>query len=154
MRCKVIHDDCGSPYLIRLTIFELFGFSLKLHTIIKSDRERELHDHPWSFITFMLCGGYYEETPVNPKTYKLGNRTKKKWHGPGTLRFIKNPYPHRLDLSKDLPINIIGDPDWIAGFPDVPAVTLVLTLPKKRKWGFYGKDKWIPAQEYVNSREC
>lgn len=154
MKCKVIHDDCDDPYLIRFTIFELFGFSLKLHTIIRSDRERELHDHPWSFFSLILTGGYHEETPVNPKTYKFGNQTQKKWMGPWTFRFVKAPYPHRLDLGRELPANTTGDTEWIASFPERPCVTLVFMLPKFREWGFYSKLGWLHHKKYINGREC
>lgn len=163
MECKVILDDCGSPYLIRLTIFELFtGHSLKLHHIIRSDREREPHDHPWSFYTFMLSGGYFEETPVTIKGYKLGDPTQKHWHAPGTFRFVKNPYPHRLDLARDVdstfPAVTMSDEAAHALFQntprEIPAVTLVFTFPKARRWGFYTKRGWINSGDFINDREC
>lgn len=147
MRVKIIPDSCGRPYLTRLTLLELFGFSLKIHAIIQSDEEREHHDHPWSFWTLMLCGGYYEETLRETEHGKI---IKRKWIKPGTLRFCKAPYPHRIELEKKITRAMFHVPENI----ETPAVTLVLTYPKFREWGFYSRMGWIHHKKYENSRKC
>jgi hypothetical protein len=133
MKVRVIRDDCGNPYLVRLSLFELFGFALKLHVILRSDRDRELHDHPWTFVTWMICGGYWEYTPTNPQWPALAQQ--RSWVKPGALRVCRAPYPHRLEL-----IN--------------PAVTLVLMFPKFREWGFYKSTGWVPWTAYQSDQEC
>jgi hypothetical protein len=129
MKVRVIRDDCGNPYLVRLSIVELFGFALKLHIILRSDRDRELHDHPWSFITWMISGGYWEHR------FTTEPETAREWVKPGAIRFCRAPYPHRLELEN-------------------PAVTLVLMFPKKREWGFYKRDGWVPWFTYKSDQEC
>lgn len=165
-RLKVIPDGCGEPYLIRFYLFWFLGFNLKLHVIIRSDAERELHDHPWDYFSYMISGGYKEETPLKTpfadalqllqahnldmqasqkKCFRFGDPTEKNYVPPGSLRFHKAPHPHRLELfqSGKQGATILYE----------PAITLVLSYPRKRVWGFYGKDKWIRHDVY-ESEDC
>jgi hypothetical protein len=146
VKIRVIRDDCGNPYLVRLSIIELFGYALKLHIILRSDRNRELHDHPWTFWTWMLCGGYWEHTPITEWTCRSDWNwpgrpkivgTTRTWIAPGSRRTCRSPYPHRLELE--------------AGNP---AVTLVLMWPKEREWGFYKPSGWVPWHKYKSEEEC
>src|SRR5260221_12600638 len=111
MKVRVIRDDCGNPYLVRLTLIELLGYSLKLHIILRSDRDRELHDHPWTFVTWMLAGGYWEYTPTLPF---ISDTLRRTWIKPGAIHVCRAPHPHRLQLVN-------------------PAVTPCLTFPKSRE---------------------
>lgn len=147
-KLKVIYDGCDRPYLVRFSIFEIFGYSLKFHVILRSDDDRALHDHPWSFWTLMLAGGYWEETfatnqPLTDQTDDMGHVgstnfngegrfTISKWIKPGSLRLCKSPHPHRLKLA-------VTPTDGRL----TPALTLVFMLPKKREWGFYTKEGWL-----------
>ncbi len=75
-RRRVITDrNNNEPYLIRYYLFlkerKNFPFNLTLHKVLKSD-EATLHDHPWSYATFIVSGGYYENTPE-----------RRFWRGPG-----------------------------------------------------------------------
>jgi hypothetical protein len=36
-------------------------FSIRIHHIVRPDRERDLHDHPWNFRTIVLQGYYTEQ---------------------------------------------------------------------------------------------
>lgn len=47
-------------YLRRWSMWLPFGWSLKLHHILRSDSDRCQHDHPWGFWTLILWGGYDE----------------------------------------------------------------------------------------------
>lgn len=133
MKLRVIPDACGQPYLIRLTFFKFRGWSLKLHVILKSDDDRALHDHPWWFVTLPLVNGYVE--CWKDKNGLTRVHIVKPW------RFYFRPahWTHRLVL-----IN--------------PAVTLVLTGPMKRDWGFrtgfrYRKG-WTKWSDFKSERDC
>ncbi len=155
-KVKVIEDGCGRPYLVRFSLFQLFGFSLKLHIILRGDQDRELHDHPWTFITLMLAGGYYEETFTPHQTGPYQNRgTIKTWYGPGSLRINRSPHPHRLDLQVE-EIYVDEDPEGgVFTRPEIsPAVTLVLMFPKKREWGFYTPSGWLNYKLFSPKRDC
>lgn len=47
-------------YLTRFRIIDLPWFGLYLHIIRRCDMGRDLHDHPWGFVTLILSGGYTE----------------------------------------------------------------------------------------------
>jgi len=163
MKLFVIRNSCGDPYLIRWSFFDLWGYSLKLHIILRSDDDRALHDHPWSFWTLMLSGGYFEHTRKKARITNgqfLVEETERTWIKPGSLRFCRSPHPHRLELAGEPPIARPVDPELqhtvIEGFysPNVkpmfrPAITLVFMLPKKREWGFYTSKGWIKWSEFL-----
>lgn len=138
MNVRVIRNECGDPYLVRISLIELFGFALKLHVILRSDDDRALHDHPWSFVTLMLCGGYWEHSPNRNEMGEWDDTTAtiKKWYGRYSFRFCRAPYPHRLELECG-----------------ASAVTLVLMWPPFREWGFYGPKGWQKWHEYLNEKE-
>ncbi len=92
---------------------------LRLHQIFKSDIDRELHCHPWSFISFVLAGGYWEHLSDGSKT----------WHGPGSVLYRKAETLHRLELPST-------------------AWTFVLRWRKTRSWGFMTSNGWIGWKEF------
>lgn len=51
----------GGPYLERYHVASLFGRRVWLHHFVRDDQERNVHDHPWSAASIILCGGYVEE---------------------------------------------------------------------------------------------
>ena len=66
-RRRVITErDSDVPYLVRYYVFlkdrKNFPFNITLHKVLVSD-EPVLHDHPWSYATFIIKGGYWENTP-------------------------------------------------------------------------------------------
>jgi hypothetical protein len=95
-------------------------FTLRLHHILRSDDDRAHHDHPMSFISWILRGGYIEYTPNNPPRRYL----------PGDVLVRRAEDLHFLKL--------IGDSAW----------TFLITTPFYRQWGFQTPDGWIPAHEY------
>ncbi len=40
--------------------FEWLPISIRIHHILREDRGRHQHDHPWDARTFILCGSYIE----------------------------------------------------------------------------------------------
>lgn len=138
--------DTG-PYLIRWAInTPLFG--VKLHHILRSDEDRDLHDHPWSFLSVILRGGYWEHQATEPLTgpvtdprcdlrYTATGRpvTTRRWYGPGSVLWRPSPSPHRLELPA-------GQSAW----------SLVITGPKNREWGFRTICGWIPSGEYWRAK--
>ena len=102
-------------YLIRYSLFKCPWFAVKLHKIILSD-EDYFHDHPWSFISIILKGGYIEHTPERSRLY-----------GAGSILWRPSPSIHKIQVYQ-------------------PATTLVITFKKTRTWGFYtgsGFVKWF-----------
>lgn len=131
-----IMDRTGEKlYLLRRWLFghRTSKWALMHHTMYLPD-EACHHDHPWSFITLILSGGYTEEiTREDGSQYTRHNR-------PGMILWRPATHTHR-----------------IASLPRGKATTLVLRFPYQRSWGFYvkrpwiaGKGVWMHWQEHLN----
>lgn len=121
---QIITNCAGEPYLVRWRLIWTRWFSLYVHHILRSDEDRELHDHPWSFLTFIVSGGYTEITPKGATFQR-----------PGQLLHRPAPWPHRLVL-------------------DNPAWTIVFVGPRKRRWGFHTPTGWIHWKLFLKAKGC
>jgi hypothetical protein len=142
----------GSTYMRRWRILHTKWFGVRIHNILRSDYDRELHDHPFTFITFILRGGYFEHTID-------GRRV---WYGPGTILVRSGEVLHKLDLKKaSAPLSIV-DSDYkgpvINAFKEVeiPAWTFVIRGPAYRRWGFLDLQggQWIDAADFDRHKEA
>lgn len=124
----------GENYLRRWWIIPRNRFfNIYLHEINKSDDDRALHDHPWWNLSIVLKGGYHEVTPKGMFERKAG-------------QFI-------LRTGKSLHRLVIRD--------GKPAVTLFITGPRYRQWGFacpkgwrHWKDFCAPNDKGTVGRGC
>ena len=122
-RKRVILDRDGKePYLERYYILFLdrnkyMPFNIFLHKFIKGD-EDELHDHPWSYFTFILAGGYWEHMFVDMKE---SVNTVRHWRKPGFFQKVPANHTHRVEIDKDKP------DCW----------TLFIPFKQERVWGFW-----------------
>ena len=132
------------PYLVRYYIFlkdrKRFPFNITLHKVLKSD-EPTLHDHPWSYATFILKGGYWEWIPIRSKEGNVVGSTKV-WRGPGHFRFRKSDDLHWLELNKDAEGN------------EIPCWSLFFMGRKQKEWGFVRfvqreGYRWIHNEQYL-----
>ena len=67
------------PLLTRYYVVETRWFAVYLHHLHTSDEDRALHDHPWSFVTFLISGGYEEHTPAGVfwrRRFRHGSTTR------------------------------------------------------------------------------
>lgn len=138
-RKRIVMDRVqNEPYLERYYLFlrerNRFPFNVFLHKFLKSDLD-DVHDHPWSYATLVLKGGYWEWIPHFDT---VGRRTGEYqvWRGPGHFRVSKANSFHRIELD-----------------PDITAWTLFMPGPKKRDWGFLVKNKWIQWEQYLKQRK-
>jgi hypothetical protein len=109
-------------------LLQRFDIAVRIHHILRSDRGRDPHDHPWPFITVILRGGYFETLYDDE-----GFAQCTKWHGAGSILFRRAEQLHRLMLAP-------GETAW----------TLFITGRKTPgSWGFkpVGEPK-IPHYEY------
>lgn len=95
------------------------GRQLYLHHILRSDADREMHDHPWGFLSIILWRGYVEETVRG---------LARKW--PGMVLRRSPLHRHRLHLDR-------------------PAWSLVFTTGKQRTWGFWRDGAFIPWRSFI-----
>jgi hypothetical protein len=57
----------GEVYLTRLHLVQTPWFAVMLHWIRRPDPQPHLHDHPVSFASILLRGGYEEATTSGPR---------------------------------------------------------------------------------------
>lgn len=126
----------GSLYMRRWRLLHTRWFGVRIHHIVRSDNDRELHDHPFTFVSLVLRGGYYEHTVD-------GRRV---WYGPGSLIVRSADALHRLEMEK-VPA-AYGDGYGVQHPLELPAWTLVVRGPMRREWGFLlDGGVWKPADD-------
>jgi hypothetical protein len=145
-RYRIIPDrTTGELYLERYYLLfkdrTKFPINLTLHKIHKSD-DPVFHDHPWSYTTIILAGGYHEHTPLfNDQGEKIGEKSE--WRGPGSIIHRKANEFHWLELDES-----VG-----------PATTLFFMGKKERTWGFLAenflientrKTIWVQFEDYLS----
>lgn len=120
-------------YMERYWLFRTPLLSCRLHVILASDDDRALHDHPWSYATVILRGGYVEVRPVSPEAQMQGrfDLTNREWIAPGRVLFRRAESPHRLEVPRGQ-----------------TCLTLFLTGPRRRTWGFQTPRGWVDHHEY------
>lgn len=125
----------GTPYMERWILYTPWR-SFRLHHILRSDHDRDLHDHPFDFWTFLLTGGYVEVLPTHAAPCSIVGcfgYTVERRRRQFSFRHVVAETPHRLVLDR---------PVW----------TFVIAKPKRRRWGFYiggfTPQHWVPHREY------
>lgn len=112
-------------YLRRLRIIQTPWFGIYLHETSNPDVDPHLHDHPWTFWSLVLKGGYTEAH------YSHGRRTVNVW---------RRWSIHRMKL---------GDFHKITHLLRKPTWTLLLTGPRRKEWGFMTDKGWVPWHQYA-----
>lgn len=97
-------------------------FNIYLHKFMKSDDDRALHDHPWISCSILLKGEIRE-------------------HGMEGIKHIKRWFPVFRSAKFAHRIELIKGPVW----------TVFITGPKFRTWGFYPKEGWMPADQFLET---
>lgn len=113
---------------MRRWLIQLTRGALRLHNIVRSDADPDMHDHPFDFTSFLLTGGYTEELPGSAGT------TSRVYHPRFSIVRKRAEDLHRLDLT------------------DGPVWTIVLTGPRRRDWGFMTAAGWVPWREYESRK--
>ena len=119
---KAIIDRCApeiGPLMIRYFILRTPLLGIYIHRFLRSDNDRHVHDHPWSFWTLLFHRGYWEHLPDGSRVWR------RRW----SLLFRPAEWQHWVEIS---------EPVW----------TLVVRLRKKRDWGFITQVGWIDHGTY------
>jgi len=156
----------GKPYLTRCYLFgkdRKWG-NIYLHHFHSSDQGDELHNHPWTGLSFVLAGGYSEEKVSNPFfiDVKARNEREEKRKQVTSLNMRYNPleiddgfcccHPHVEPTTEDLPpldiqrhevragrFNLIKSSDFHRVDlldEEKGAWTLFFTGRRNKDWGF------------------
>lgn len=132
----IIHDPCGlGPYLTRYYLlgYRKSNWALMLHRFHRGDMDRDLHDHPWAFWSFVLTGGYFEVRPSFQHHIRWAT-----WYKPFSFLKRSANWIHLVKLDPD------KGPVW----------TLVLRFKYERQWGFHTKNGWVSYDKYDYQAGC
>ncbi len=113
----------GDNYLRRWWVIPRNPFcNVYLHEICKSDDDRALHDHPWRNTSLILSGAYWEVTPGETVFRMEGDIIERRAED-----------LHRLEVEGATPV-----------------VSLFMTGPKVREWGFACPQGWRHWQDFCS----
>lgn len=137
-RLTLMHD--GRPFLERwgLCHERLGGFYL--HKIAGPDPGLDLHDHPWTFVSVVLWGGYTELRAATGQAVDLAEIASR-FPDTCTPGYVNERHAfsvRRMKLTVCHRIVAVLPGTW----------TLVLRGPTRRKWGFYLPAGRVPWTEY------
>ncbi len=120
----------GNPMMERWRLLQTPWFGIYVHFIYREDLDPVPHDHPWSFWSFVLRGGYVEELHERP--------------GSGECRYVARVRlaDHRFPLH------------WAHRIVSVEPHTLTLCIVgrKRRVWGFYDGNVWVDYRDALSLR--
>lgn len=114
----------GVNYLSRWYIVPRNGlFNIYLHHVEGDDPDENLHDHPWLFnCSLVLRGRIVEQMRHRSRVLRVGSFTSRLGRS-----------PHRLLLQSE------------------DSLTLFITGPKVRRWGFYTPAGWVSSKDYLRA---
>lgn len=93
-----------------------------LHRIMRSDDDRALHDHPWDNTSIVIKGRYVEHLPDGSAIMREA----------GSVVHRKATDAHRLEI-----------------LPGEECITLFMTGPKLREWGFHCPNGWVHWRDFT-----
>lgn len=115
--------DVDSEYILRLHVFKTPWFALCLHWINKPDAEKWLHDHPVSFLSCILRGGYTELRCT-------GEGIRARVHT--WFNWVRASKADRHRIVRVRPNTL----------------TMCFMGPKTREWGFHMPEGWVYWKDY------
>lgn len=140
-RWQDIHFD-GRLYMTKLYLWRAPWQQTCLHWIHRADPGRDLHDHPRSFLSLVLRGGYTEDRPATPgRPWVRGPNGRWKLRLASTVRragfwaFRRASDAHRIASVRS------------------GTLTLVLWGPRRRDWGFVTPYGWRHWRSYLEIGE-
>lgn len=132
--------EIGTDYLKRWFVIPPNPLlSVYIHVISSSDPGRGMHDHRSANLSIVLSGKYDEVTPE--KWARVADLCPLWWDG---HEFSE----HRTKYGGDITFRWGSTPHRLLLEPGQKALTLFITGPTYRKWGFWTKTGWVPWDEY------
>ena len=158
---KIIEDAKLTPYCHLEGYMRRFWVSkpdargshgVRVHNILRSDRDKHFHSHPWPYCTILLRGGYTETIPYYVDSTYVGELSN--YYGPGSVLVRGREHFHKLTLDPGIEtwsLFIFGErslEDW--GF---------LTDPEKKvvtHWreylGYYGEQYGVDGVTFTEHK--
>ncbi|XAT57864.1 hypothetical protein GN241_11130 [Rhodobacteraceae bacterium IMCC1335] len=114
------------PYMLRWWWIPRNRFlNVYVHCVLKDDDDRALHDHPWASLSLMVESGLLEEY-IDAFAVR-----RSRLIGVGCWVYRDARFAHRLIVR------------------NAPAVTIFITGPRVREWGFLCPKGWRHWKDFV-----
>ena len=110
----------GCPILFRRTLVSNRFFKILLHEFLPKASDRDPHDHPRGFFTFVYRGDYIDVQPDG----------RWEWLRAPSFAFRRATHAHTTTVGPN------------------GCKTLVIMGPLRRDWGFFRAGKWYPWRVY------
>lgn len=86
-------------YLERFTILKFSCIHIRIHNLLSEDKTPYYHNHPFSFLSIIISGGYIEEVLINDKIEtKIHNKFHFLFRNKKTYHKIKSVKPNTKTL--------------------------------------------------------
>ncbi len=123
-------------------------FQVYLHHFTRSDDDRALHDHPWPSLSILLDGGLIEWRFMRPHLKAEAGYQRIPFYE-GDVVYRPAALAHRIELCAGFYNSVDAgvEKEWFG--PAVPAMTLFITGPKIRPWGFHCPGGWVPWEVFT-----
>lgn len=154
-------------YLIRYYLIKSRFVNVFIHQFLRSDRD-DLHDHPWNFATYLVRGAYTEnkynfETGEVEKTRRVNKKYLYSYSTrengldsrgyPNIDSFNENHRSIKLNTFVTRKATdrhqVVVDKDLKESEKDQAALTLFVSGPTKRDWGFVKDGVWVNWKKYL-----
>lgn len=137
------------PLMLRWTLIERPSFKVMVHRFLPNMRDIDPHDHPASFVTVVLRGGYLDEQPCDcieensygslAEVYRQNRLTCPRCGGAEVIRqHVRAPSIHFRAATHAHLTQTGRRGAW----------TLVVMGPKRRAWGFWRRGRWFSLEDY------
>lgn len=129
-----IYGPDGSLYMRRFSLFETRWLSARVHHIAREDNDRHMHDHPWSFASWVLRGSYIERRPMETNPCFVGDSelTYATARGTGSVAFRRATDRHLISQ--------VAPDTW----------SLFIYGPVRQWWGFYTPEGKVYFADYLS----
>lgn len=121
--------DPTRVHLRRLRIVQTPWFAVYIHWIYLPDTDRDPHDHPWPFASWIIRGGYTE------RVFTTRDSAIRHRRGRWSVHRLTTRVAHQIDVL------------------DSATTTLVLVGRRSREWGFWTEEGWVPWRRYGTDPE-
>jgi hypothetical protein len=176
---EIKNDDDEAVYLRRWFLYprvpenDKQSRRLYLHKFFRSDKDRDLHDHPWNFRSLILTAGYWEHS-YNPAWLRW-KHGRIRAISPGSGQTLPPGFKHlpgTRGAGYYVTNSVTQEPPktvrkWYGPFSylkrgdkwahrveldnDKPVWTLFLTDVKSRQWGFHTDKGWCYWKNYFKN---
>lgn len=128
-------DELGLGFELRSDIRHLPSW--RLHHICTPDLDREFHNHPWSFVSIVLRGGYVERRPhYDEPRWQLGANEEQSY----TVTRLAGDVAFRSYRDRHRIVHVLPD-TW----------TLVIMGPKRQTWGFFTQSGFVGWRDFESA---